>query len=115
MGYYTADALPVYDFSQGISPFAIAGLRRSRRHRANRLMAMAGERAITDNTSGFLPEQSRVDDWLTTNGARWCVFCLTIDRLLCMCTGLSSRRAKGATGPSGAAIVTELGRARELR
>jgi phospholipase C len=75
MGYYTADALPVYDFfakNFTICDSWFAPLPTGTQ--ANRLMAMAGESAISDNVSGFLPEQSLVYDWLTTHGASWCVY-----------------------------------------
>ena len=75
MGYYSADALPVYDFfarnftvcDSWFAPLPTGT-------QANRLMAMAGESAISDNVSGFLPEQSLVYDWLTAHGASWCVY-----------------------------------------
>jgi phospholipase C len=75
MGYYTADALPVYDFfaknftvcDSWFAPLPTGT-------QPNRLMAMAGESAISDNVSGFLPEQSLAYDWLTTHGASWCVY-----------------------------------------
>lgn len=75
MGYYTAGALPVYDFfakNFTICDSWFAPLPTGTQ--ANRLMAMAGESAISDNVSGFLPEQSLVYDWLTTHGASWCVY-----------------------------------------
>jgi phospholipase C len=75
MGYYTADAVPVYDFfaknftvcDNWFAPLPTGT-------QANRLMAMAGESAISDNVSGFLPEQSLVYDWLTAHAASWCVY-----------------------------------------
>jgi phospholipase C len=75
MGYYAADALPVYDFfaknftvcDSWFAPLPTGT-------QANRLMAMAGESAISDNVSGFLPEQSLAYDWLTAHGASWCVY-----------------------------------------
>lgn len=75
MGYYTAGALPVYDFfaknftvcDNWFAPLPTGT-------QANRLMAMAGESAISDNVSGFLPEQPLVYDWLTAHGASWCVY-----------------------------------------
>ncbi|MFM0181103.1 alkaline phosphatase family protein [Paraburkholderia aspalathi] len=75
MGYYTAGALPVYDFfakNFTICDSWFAPLPTGTQ--ANRLMAMAGESAISDNVSGFLPEQSLVYDWLTAHGASWCVY-----------------------------------------
>lgn len=75
MGYYAADALPTYDFfaknftvcDSWFAPLPTGT-------QANRLMAMAGESAISDNVSGFVPEQPLVYDWLTTHGASWCVY-----------------------------------------
>jgi phospholipase C len=75
MGYYAADALPVFDFfarnfmvcDSWFAPLPTGT-------QANRLMAMSGESAISDNVSGFLPEQSLVYDWLTAHAASWCVY-----------------------------------------
>ena len=75
MGYYTADALPVYDFfakNFTVCDSWFAALPTGTQ--ANRLMAMSGESLISDNVSGFLPEQSLVYDWLTTHGVSWCVY-----------------------------------------
>ncbi|RZF23752.1 phospholipase, partial [Paraburkholderia sp. UYCP14C] len=42
----------------------------------NRLMAMAGESAISDNVQGlkFIPDQALVYDWLRERGIPWCVY-----------------------------------------
>lgn len=75
MGYYSAEALPVYDFfaknftvcDNWFAPLPTGT-------QPNRLMAMAGESSISDNVSGFLPEQSLAYDWLTAHRASWCVY-----------------------------------------
>lgn len=77
MGYYDAEALPTFDFlarHYTICDNWFAPLPSGTQ--ANRLMAMAGESAISDNVQGpsFLPDQALVYDWLRDHGIPWCVY-----------------------------------------
>jgi len=41
---------------------------------ANRLMAMAGESTLLDNSGALLPDQQLVYDWLTQHQISWCAY-----------------------------------------
>jgi len=75
MGYYDAEALPVFDFfatNFAVCDHWFAALPTGTQ--PNRLMAMSGECSIVDNASVFLPNQPLVYDWLTQNGVSWCAY-----------------------------------------
>jgi phospholipase C len=75
MGYYDARAVPVFDFfarNYAICDHWFAALPAGTQ--PNRLMAMAGESSIADNSSGFLPHQYLVYDWLSDHKVDWCVY-----------------------------------------
>lgn len=75
MGYYDADALPVFDFFARnfvVCDHWFAALPAGTQ--PNRLMAMAGESQIADNASTFLPHQYLVYDWLSDHHIDWCTY-----------------------------------------
>ena len=77
MGYYQKDAVPTFDFlarhfticDRWFSPLPSGT-------QVNRLMAMAGESAISNNVSSILkfPDQPLVYDWLDRNNVDWCSY-----------------------------------------
>jgi phospholipase C len=75
MGHYGPDAVPMFDFLARnfvLCDHWFAALPTGTQ--ANRLMAMSGESLILDNASVFLPDQTLVYDWLTTNQVAWCAY-----------------------------------------
>jgi phospholipase C len=75
MGYYDARAVPVFDFFARnfvTCDHWFAALPAGTQ--PNRLMAMAGESHIADNSSLGLPHQYLVYDWLRDHHVDWCVY-----------------------------------------
>ncbi|HYM33700.1 MAG TPA: alkaline phosphatase family protein, partial [Candidatus Cybelea sp.] len=75
MGYYPADAVPVFDFfarNFAVCDHWFSALPTGTQ--ANRLMAMSGESAISDNASFLLPDQPLVYDWLNGRKIGWCAY-----------------------------------------
>ena len=75
MGHYGAASVPVFDFFAHhymVCDHWFAALPTGTQ--ANRLMAMSGATAITDNAPLFLPDQALVYDWLSEHGVTWCAY-----------------------------------------
>lgn len=76
MGYYDAKAVPTFDFFAAnycICDHWFSALPLGTQ--PNRLMAMAGETSLVQNTSGFpIPDQRLVYDWLHDHKIRWCAY-----------------------------------------
>ena len=75
LGYYAADAVPIFDFfarHHMVCDHWFAALPSGTQ--ANRLMAMGGQSAILDNASFLLPNQDLVYDWLNRHGIDWCAY-----------------------------------------
>ena len=77
MGYYKKDAVPTFDFFA--RNFAVCDRWFSSLPsgtQVNRLMAMAGQSAISDNVSSIFqfPDQALVYDWLNKNNVDWCTY-----------------------------------------
>lgn len=75
MGYFDAAALPAYDFfarNYCVCDHWFSSLPLGTQ--ANRLMAMAGESSLLDNTAALLPDQQLVYDWLTQHQITWCAY-----------------------------------------
>ncbi|MBV9524115.1 MAG: phospholipase, partial [Alphaproteobacteria bacterium] len=75
MGYYPADAVPVFDFfarNFAVCDHWYAALPTGTQ--ANRLMAMSGTSSVVDNAPIYLPRQELVYDWLTAHGVSWCAY-----------------------------------------
>lgn len=75
MGYYNADAVPVFDFfarNFAICDHWFAALPAGTQ--PNRLMAMSGQSTIVDNAGTFLPHQYLVYDWLSDHNVTWCAY-----------------------------------------
>ena len=77
MGYYKKEAVPTFDFFA--RRFAVCDRWFSSLPsgtQVNRLMAMAGESAISDNVSSVFnfPNQPLVYDWLNANSIEWCSY-----------------------------------------
>ncbi|MET0180490.1 MAG: alkaline phosphatase family protein [Novosphingobium sp.] len=75
MGYYDAAAVPTFDFLARnfcVCDHWFAALPLGTQ--ANRLMAMAGESRLVDNSGLFLPEQPLVYDWLAEHEVPWCAY-----------------------------------------
>ncbi len=74
MGYYDAEALPIFDFLAGhfaICDHWFAAIPTCTQ--PSRLMAMSGECSIVDNVLVLLDERL-VYDWLAQNRVPWCVY-----------------------------------------
>jgi phospholipase C len=75
MGYYDAAAVPTFDFLARnfcVCDKWFAALPLGTQ--ANRLMAMAGESRLVNNSGFPLPEHPLVYDWLTKNKIKWCAY-----------------------------------------
>jgi phospholipase C len=75
MGYYDAEALPVYDFlarNYAVCDHWFAALPAGTQ--PNRMMAMSGSSPILNNADVALPDQTLVYDWLTENKVSWCAY-----------------------------------------
>jgi phospholipase C len=75
MRYHDQKTVPVFDFLARnfcVCDHWFAALPLGTQ--ANRLMAMAGESHLIDNSGLLLPEQPLVYDWLTNNNVTWCAY-----------------------------------------
>ncbi len=75
MGYFDAAALPTFDFfarNYCVCDHWFSSLPLGTQ--ANRLMAMAGESTLLDNSGALLPDQQLVYDWLTQHQISWCAY-----------------------------------------
>jgi phospholipase C len=75
MGYHDQKSVPTFDFFAShycTCDHWYASLPLGTQ--ANRLMAMAGESRLVDNSGLLLPDQPLVYDWLTNHGVQWCAY-----------------------------------------
>jgi phospholipase C len=75
MGYYDAAAVPTFDFfarNYCVCDRWFAALPLGTQ--ANRLVAMAGESRLVNNSGFPLPEHPLVYDWLTKHKIKWCAY-----------------------------------------
>jgi phospholipase C len=75
MGYYDGGEVPTFDFFARhfcVCDHWFAGLPLGTQ--ANRLMAMAGESRLIDNSGLFLPDERLAYDWLTDHKIPWCAY-----------------------------------------
>jgi phospholipase C len=75
MGYFSAESVPTFEFfarNYCVCDHWFASLPLGTQ--ANRLMAMAGESQLLDNSGLFLPEQPLVYDWLNDHDIPWCAY-----------------------------------------